>query len=157
MDARWPSFASTPASTSAATSSSSTARTTPRTPSRWPPTPRSRDLRRHPPPPTPCRPSPGPPRAGASIRATRSRTDRKSTRLNSSHEWISYAVFCLKKKKTVDPYTTTLTANHYAVTPDVILLRPAPAYLDRDTEEQSSQADAEHFLPEQYVQVTSPS
>src|SRR5438105_6248872 len=29
-----------------------------------------------------------PPRAG----------DRKSTRLNSSHEWISYAVFCLKKK-----------------------------------------------------------
>src|SRR5438105_9000961 len=27
------------------------------------------------------------------------RTDRKSTRLNSSHEWISYAVFCLKKKK----------------------------------------------------------
>src|SRR5207247_10520850 len=25
--------------------------------------------------------------------------DRKITRLNSSHEWISYAVFCLKKKK----------------------------------------------------------
>src|SRR5438105_11663383 len=25
--------------------------------------------------------------------------DRKSTRLNSSHEWISYAVFCLQKKK----------------------------------------------------------
>src|SRR6266849_5095275 len=24
--------------------------------------------------------------------------DRKSTRLNSNHEWISYAVFCLKKK-----------------------------------------------------------
>src|SRR3712207_7140727 len=29
----------------------------------------------------------------------RSRTDRKSTRLNSSHANISYAVFCLKKKK----------------------------------------------------------
>src|SRR5438105_11919607 len=29
----------------------------------------------------------------------RQATDRKSTRLNSSHEWISYAVFCLKKKK----------------------------------------------------------
>src|SRR3989442_7958151 len=28
-------------------------------------------------------------------------TDRKSTRLNSSHVRISYAVFCLKKKKTV--------------------------------------------------------
>src|SRR2546421_5443362 len=27
--------------------------------------------------------------------------DRKSTRLNSSHDQISYAVFCLKKKKTV--------------------------------------------------------
>src|SRR2546422_6688821 len=27
-------------------------------------------------------------------------TDRKSTRLNSSHGYISYAVFCLKKKKT---------------------------------------------------------
>src|SRR5690625_5786673 len=29
------------------------------------------------------------------------RTDRKSTRLNSSHVAISYAVFCLKKKKKV--------------------------------------------------------
>src|SRR2546430_11811496 len=28
------------------------------------------------------------------------RKDRKSTRLNSSHSQISYAVFCLKKKKT---------------------------------------------------------
>src|SRR2546430_6176517 len=31
--------------------------------------------------------------------------DRKSTRLNSSHSQISYAVFCLKKKKKSDPYT----------------------------------------------------
>src|SRR5258708_35527169 len=30
---------------------------------------------------------------------TRFRRDRKSTRLNSSHQIISYAVFCLKKKK----------------------------------------------------------
>src|SRR2546429_2508172 len=29
-----------------------------------------------------------------------SRKDRKSTRLNSSHGYISYAVFCLKKKNT---------------------------------------------------------
>src|SRR5437868_11210187 len=28
--------------------------------------------------------------------------DRKSTRLNSSHVSISYAVFCLKKKKTIE-------------------------------------------------------
>src|SRR3712207_7283319 len=31
------------------------------------------------------------------------RLDRKSTRLNSSHANISYAVFCLKKKKTLCP------------------------------------------------------
>src|SRR2546430_17178738 len=31
--------------------------------------------------------------------ATRPDADRKSTRLNSSHSQISYAVFCLKKKK----------------------------------------------------------
>src|SRR5258708_22041448 len=31
--------------------------------------------------------------------AERAYTDRKSTRLNSSHQIISYAVFCLKKKK----------------------------------------------------------
>src|SRR2546430_13611590 len=41
-------------------------------------------------------------------------TDRKSTRLNSSHSQISYAVFCLKKKKkqirqmkNADRYTTS--------------------------------------------------
>src|SRR5260363_462840 len=32
-------------------------------------------------------------------RSRSSRGDRKSTRLNSSHQIISYAVFCLKKKK----------------------------------------------------------
>src|SRR2546422_7036169 len=32
--------------------------------------------------------------------------DRKSTRLNSSHGYISYAVFCLKKKKNTQKYTT---------------------------------------------------
>src|SRR6266536_5660087 len=37
-------------------------------------------------------------RVGFMARVEYSR-DRKSTRLNSSHEWISYAVFCLKKKK----------------------------------------------------------
>src|ERR1022692_4154174 len=34
--------------------------------------------------------------------SSRSMADRKSTRLNSSHLVISYAVFCLKKKKLVD-------------------------------------------------------
>src|SRR2546422_3276045 len=36
----------------------------------------------------------------------RSAEDRKSTRLNSSHGYISYAVFCLKKKKKYNTYTT---------------------------------------------------
>src|SRR5688572_31051792 len=51
---------------------------------------------------------PGPPRDGGAGRklgrdgtAEWSRRDRKSTRLNSSHSQISYAVFCLKKKKLV--------------------------------------------------------
>src|SRR5256885_7232179 len=47
-------------------------------------------------------------------------TDRKSTRLNSSHLVISYAVFCLKKKKacnntasmTPPDYITRLNHNH---------------------------------------------
>src|SRR2546422_1697903 len=34
-----------------------------------------------------------------------SHADRKSTRLNSSHGYISYAVFCLKKKKKKDNLT----------------------------------------------------
>src|SRR2546427_1595103 len=36
-------------------------------------------------------------------------TDRKSTRLNSSHSQISYAVFCLKKKKKIRTTRTTRT------------------------------------------------
>src|SRR2546422_5716680 len=39
------------------------------------------------------------------------RVDRKSTRLNSSHGYISYAVFCLKKKKTHN--TPPDTATYY--------------------------------------------
>src|SRR5216683_1043840 len=42
----------------------------------------------------PCSASAAQPRRGSSPRP-----DRKSTRLNSSHDQISYAVFCLKKKK----------------------------------------------------------
>src|SRR2546429_6160513 len=49
--------------------------------------------------------------------------DRKSTRLNSSHGYISYAVFCLKKKKKKQQQTTsrkpatqqTITSNHTRV------------------------------------------
>src|SRR5712675_3059488 len=55
---------------------------------------------------SPCRrPStaedhPRPPRRDAAVlRMAHRHGDRKSTRLNSSHGYISYAVFCLKKKK----------------------------------------------------------
>src|SRR3712207_7005550 len=41
----------------------------------------------------------------------RARADRKSTRLNSSHANISYAVFCLKKKKK-EKTVTLLSALH---------------------------------------------
>src|SRR2546430_4544491 len=48
-------------------------------------------------------PSGRPPATRASARSkTAGRRDRKSTRLNSSHSQISYAVFCLKKKKDAD-------------------------------------------------------
>src|SRR5258708_19362660 len=40
---------------------------------------------------------------------SRSEVDRKSTRLNSSHQIISYAVFCLKKKKKKQYNTMTRT------------------------------------------------
>src|SRR5437763_15463379 len=40
-----------------------------------------------------------PERYGENLIRVSNRTDRKSTRLNSSHRCISYAVFCLKKKK----------------------------------------------------------
>src|SRR5688572_31240502 len=39
------------------------------------------------------------PARGMPVRSPLKRADRKSTRLNSSHSQISYAVFCLKKKK----------------------------------------------------------
>src|SRR2546422_7334405 len=41
----------------------------------------------------------------------RRRGDRKSTRLNSSHGYISYAVFCLKKKKKNTTTTRLLSPN----------------------------------------------
>src|SRR5258708_25340836 len=62
---------------------------------------------------------PGPPRPGSA-------GDRKSTRLNSSHQIISYAVFCLKKKNkenysTMQRYCRQNTDNErLANTPDSI-------------------------------------
>src|SRR5258708_21304587 len=49
-------------------------------------------------------------RRGGAGRPEQTDEDRKSTRLNSSHQIISYAVFCLKKKK----QTTTSTHDSLA-------------------------------------------
>src|SRR5258705_4660385 len=46
--------------------------------------------------------------------------DRKSTRLNSSHLGISYAVFCLKKKTRFTP-ATTLSAHDRAATRCIVV------------------------------------
>src|SRR2546430_11207655 len=51
------------------------------------------------------------------LRAVREGKDRKSTRLNSSHSQISYAVFCLKKKILVIPTGTHIIT----ITPFVAL------------------------------------
>src|SRR5690349_23227858 len=48
----------------------------------------------------------GPAHAGHDVR------DRKSTRLNSSHVEISYAVFCLKKKKKKEDKDTTVMVEY---------------------------------------------
>src|SRR5206468_11575677 len=64
---------------------------------------------RRPPPPAPGRRAaghrPGPPPSGR-----QPHQDRKSTRLNSSHDQISYAVSCLKKKKIKQWTTNTAPA-----------------------------------------------
>src|SRR3989475_4032094 len=59
--------------------------------------------------------TPAAPDAPPGCRPPRTRTDRdrKSTRLNSSHSQISYAVFCLKKKK--DPSDERADALHLRV------------------------------------------
>src|SRR2546430_11938626 len=48
-------------------------------------------------------------RAGRRHEFAENETDRKSTRLNSSHSQISYAVFCLKKKKNTYESHTALS------------------------------------------------
>src|SRR3712207_4492835 len=52
--------------------------------------------------------------------------DRKSTRLNSSHANISYAVFCLKKKKTSNTQNASHTRNTSLCTDYACTLRQVP-------------------------------
>src|SRR5204863_9914813 len=62
------------------------------------PPPPVRSARPSPAPTWSPRPRPSPSRSGWPARRWSGSGDRKSTRLNSSHVEISYAVFCLKKK-----------------------------------------------------------
>src|SRR2546430_8428492 len=55
---------------------------------------------------------PEPPYAEHWLEQTTDQRDRKSTRLNSSHSQISYAVFCLKKKKKVHNIQTYFHEQH---------------------------------------------
>src|ERR1039457_1158097 len=64
------------------------------------------------------------------------RSDRKSTRLNSSHLVISYAVFCLKKKKTAIHEHTS-----QAKPTSVEWPRPAPGELYARAATRSMQVD----------------
>src|SRR3712207_7311785 len=52
--------------------------------------------------------SPGMPSGSVPVVSPRPARDRKSTRLNSSHANISYAVFCLKKKKNKKSHRTII-------------------------------------------------
>src|SRR5437868_7607473 len=84
------------------------------------PTRRSSDLHRQ----------PGDPAAGrrqhsaGRHRGDGGRSDRKSTRLNSSHVSISYAVFCLKKKKKQNPQQQFVDVNHGGRQADLPVFRP---------------------------------
>src|SRR3954449_4456100 len=49
--------------------------------------------------------------------------DRKSTRLNSSHTLISYAVFCLKNKRVLDRKSTRLNSSHTLISYAVFCLK----------------------------------
>src|SRR2546422_2274446 len=55
----------------------------------------------------------------SSSTVTASLRDRKSTRLNSSHGYISYAVFCLKKKKQTERRTSLKPPEHEASVPQL--------------------------------------
>src|ERR1039458_6261782 len=61
---------------------------------------------------------------GANFVSCANLADRKSTRLNSSHLGISYAVFCLKKKFIKgDRKSTRLNSSHSGISYDVFCLK----------------------------------
>src|SRR5207247_10438564 len=57
-------------------------------------------------------------------------SDRKSTRLNSSHEWISYAVFCLKKKKEQNTHFSQVVQPDLIRKPVLVIRAISRSFLD---------------------------
>src|SRR2546428_8469902 len=63
-----------------------------------------------------CSPFPPPCTHLAEGSSGRGLRDRKSTRLNSSHDQISYAVFCLKKKKNIYTHASSRESGEWLST-----------------------------------------
>src|SRR5699024_9744615 len=97
----------------------------------WPPVPMPPDPSPH------ATPSAHDPPRHRSVRIIRKATDRKSTRLNSSHVSISYAVFCLKKKITNKGYESGGPAEGLG-----LLLFPRPVVENRQQRDKAREADA---------------
>src|SRR5258708_12915825 len=76
---------------------------------------------------TRSRPLPAPRRNAADSAPPHGSSDRKSTRLNSSHQIISYAVFCLKKKNQSPFRLPSFTGNTIPST------TPPPSHLTLNT------------------------
>src|SRR5256886_11336580 len=83
-------------------------------------------------------------RKSSRVRSAPTPADRKSTRLNSSHSQISYAVFCLKKKHDDRPQigrvtAASITSRTPALTPTKHARVPRPA-VQLDTSVQYTKA-----------------
>src|SRR6266496_1473208 len=74
-------------------------------------------------------------RLGRADHLPQQRRDRKSTRLNSSHVEISYAVFCLKKKKKAEAQLQPLHARPRAAD-QLLLLQSQHRHRQKDAEEE---------------------
>src|SRR2546430_10298809 len=84
------------------------------------------------------------------IRSKPEARDRKSTRLNSSHRQISYAVFCLKKNN----YHITVGPIECIAVGDAAVTYPASMFFVNATPDQLIHALRAHHLPAQHVSIS---
>src|SRR5258705_2975946 len=85
-------------------------------------------------------------------RVSEARPDRKSTRLNSSHLGISYAVFCLKKKNVLfrsDRKSTRLNSSHLGISYTVLCLEFIRVLFRSD--QKSTRLNFSHLVISDYV------